>query len=221
MRLFLSIALIFSFSTAITPPANANEFFDFFFPSTSKEPNPALTLRAPFADEDAVIEEMDASGNASNQTPIHLRHRTNDVITLWIQSLVPDMISYKAQNYEAQYSEKIKNFTKEGAVEYVNFLNQRNFIKTLKTGRYDIAGFISDYPVIINEGAVDGHYRWLYQMDVMVTYIESGASDYKNIKKGNAVSQEFVLTFQIGRSREAVNEHGLLIDSWDVQLKKK
>ncbi len=221
LRLFLGVALVFSFSVVASPSAKANEFFDFFFPSAPKGPNPAVTLKAPFANEDAVIEEMDASGNASNQTPLHLRHRTNDIITMWVQTLIPDMISYKAQDYNRQYVDKSKGFDKAGLAEYVKFLNERNFVKTLKTGRYDIAGFIKDYPVLLNEGAVDGSYRWLYQVNIMVTYIESGVKNYAEIKDGEAVSQEFVLTFQIGRSREAANEHGLLIESWSVKPKKK
>ncbi len=218
----LCLIVVFLFSIAIPQSAKAEGFFDFFLPSIAKKgPNPAVTLKAPFSDEDAVIEEMDASGNAANQTPLHLRHRTNDIVTLWVQRLVPDMISYKAQGYNRQYAEKTKSFTKAGLDEYIKFLGQRNFVKTLKTGRYDIAGFIKDYPVILNEGAIDGHYRWLYQINIMVTYIESGANDYTNIKQGEAISQEFVLTFQLGRSREAANDIGLLIESWDVKPKKK
>ncbi len=222
LRLCFSIALIFSFAAIGGQSAKAEGFFDFFLPSIAKKgSNPAVTLKAPFADEDAVIEEMDASGNAANQTPLHLRHRTNDIVTLWVQRIVPDMISYKAQGYNGQYAEKIKSFNEAGLSEYIKFLGERNFVKTLKTGRYDIAGFIKDYPVIFNEGAIDGHYRWLYQVNIMVTYIESGANDYSDIKKSAAISQEFVLTFQLGRSREATNDIGLLIESWDVKPKKK
>lgn len=220
IRLCLIAVLVLSFSVTAPSSARANEFFDFFFPTKSNEPNPAITLKAPFADEDAVIEEMDASGNAANQTPLHLRHRTNETITLWIQKIIPEMITYKTLGYEDQYREKIINFNKAGSIEYLQFLRDRNFITTLKTGHYDIAGFISDYPVILNEGAIDGHYRWLYQMNIMVTYIDSETKNYLEIKKGSAITQEFVLTFQIGRSRTATNEHGIEIESWNIKPTK-
>ena len=219
-RVFCLIA-VFSFSVVLSQPVNAGGLFDFFFPTRSTGPSPAETLKAPFADDDAVIEEMDASGNASNQTPLHLRHRTNEIVTLWVQKIIPNMISYKTLGYEGQYNKKIKSFNKAGSAEYVKFLGERNFIKTLKTGRYDIAGFIKDYPIILNEGVIDGHYRWLYKVNIMVTYIDSKVSDYRNVKQGDSISQEFVLTFEIIRSRDAANDIGLLIESWDVKPKKK
>ncbi len=220
-RFLLNFTFILASISTFSTPAKANGLLDFFFPKINKGPSPAETLKAPFADEDAVIEEMDASGNAANQTPLHLRHRTNDIITSWVQITIPEMITYKAKSYNKEYRDKIKYFDRIGLAEYIKFLKERNFITTLKTGRYDISGFIKNYPIILNEGAIDGRYRWLYQANIMLTYIQSGTRDYSNIKQEDAITQEFILTFQIGRSRQATNEHGLLIESWDVKPVKK
>lgn len=216
------VVLIFSVSSVQVSTVEADGgLLDFLFPTTSNEPNPAKTLRAPFADGDAVIEEMDASGNSANITPLHLRHRTNIVMTRWVQQNIPNMLSYKSDVYKTQYEEKIINFSKIGSGEYLKFLQEKNFLKTLETGRYDVAGFIRDYPIILNEGAVDGRYRWLYQINVMVTYIQRGATDYTNIDDSDVISQEFIVTFQLGRSKDAGNEHAMLIETWHAKPKKK
>lgn len=202
------------------PSAEAGWFRDFLFPVSSNQPNPAETLKAPFANNDAVIEELDTTGRAENRTPLHLRHRTNDIITRWVQHNIPNMLSYEAVRYNEQYNEKVKNFSKVGAEEYVKFLQSSNFLTTLKTGSYDIVGFIKDYPVILNERAIDNRYRWLYQLNVMVTYIASGVSNYSNVKDSEYISKEYVVNLQLGRDRNVDNEHGVLIETWSAQAKK-
>jgi len=213
--------IIFVLFLLITPlPAHAG-WFDFLFPTPQNNgPDPSETLRAPFADEDAVIVELDASGEAKSITPLHLRHRPNSTITLWVQQVLPTFLTYKADGYNQQYSNKIKNFSQSGAPEYIKFLNDHRFLSTLKSGQYDITGFLNGYPVVINEGSIEGRYRWLYQTSIMVTYIKSGTSDYKNIEDDEAISKEYSLTVQFGRSDDAPNEHGLLVDSWTVKEKK-
>ncbi|PCJ98197.1 MAG: hypothetical protein COA45_08595 [Zetaproteobacteria bacterium] len=204
--------------TVGSAPSHAG-WLQFLFPDFSNEPHPAETLKAPFADDDAVIVDMDITGKAANRMPLHLRHRTNAVMTRWVQQNIPNMLSYKAQTYKKAYGGNIVYFTKVGADEYLKFLQDKSFLTTLETGRYDIAGFIRDYPILLNEGAIDGYYRWLYQVNIMVTYIESGVSDYNALKSGDAITQEFVVNFQLGRHKDVDNEHGVLIETWSVRSK--
>ncbi len=214
------VMLFISILALPTASARADGIWDFFFPTVRTEPNPAETLKAPFANDDMVIEEIDASGHASNMTPLHLRHRTNDIIDRWVQTIIPDMLSYNANDYEQQIGVNILSFSKAGSDEYKDFLRKQSFITTLKTGRYNIVGFISGYPVILNEGAVDGSYSWVFKSDVMITYQDKNI-DYKSNKREKSISKEFILTFQISRNRKSTNEHGVLIESWSVKPKKK
>ena len=221
IRLFCFLSFfVFSVFFLSAPQVKAEGWLDLFFPMQPKGPQPAETLRAPFADNDIVIEELDAQGNPQDVTPLHLRHRTNTVITRWVQQAVPIMLSYQADGYKDQYRAKVLNFSKTGAGEYLKFLKDNNFLKTLDTGRFDISGFIQDYPVILNEGAVDGRYRWVYKANIMVTYLRRGVKDYADVRDGDSLSRTYVVTFQVGRHKDAGNEHGLLIETWSVKAKK-
>lgn len=194
-------------------------WLDFLFPAAPRHegPHPAETLRAPFADEDAVVEDLDDTGESRQMTPLHLRHRTNGIMTLWVQQTLPMFLTYQAKTYEQHYADTIKNFSQDGAREYTRFLSQKNVLTTLKSGTYDVAGVLQDYPVIINEGAVDNRYRWLYQVKIMVTFLRSGTTDYKNVNDNDVISRSYTLTLQLGRSKEADNEHGVFIESWSVK----
>lgn len=209
------------FGTVAFSPVNANAgFWDFFFPKVDNSPKPSETLRAPFADEDAVIEDLNAKGNSEKQIPLHLRHRPNSEITKWVRNVVPDLFTYKADGYEKEYTKKIVNFNKTGLDEYVKSLHGLGIIKSLKTGNYDVTGIIQGYPEVLNEKAIDGRYRWVYKMDLMVTYFSSGLKKYTEEKSGDTLTKEYVLTIQIGRNKGVDNEHSVLIETWSVKDKK-
>ncbi len=211
--------LIFGFITFAPVSAHAG-FWEFFFPKVDDGPKPSETLIAPFADEDAVIEDLDVNGRSEKQIPLHLRHRPNSAITKWVQNTVPELFTYKADNYEKEYAKKVVNFNKTGLNEYVSFLHKKGILKTLKTGRYNVTGIIQGYPQILNERAIDGRYRWVYKMNIMVTYFDSGLKKYKEEKEGDTLTKEFTLTMQIGRHKGVNNEHSILIETWGVKDKK-
>lgn len=193
------------------------DFLDFRKSNKDKVLEPSRTLVAPFADQDAVIEVLDPTGNAELAVPIDQRHRPNVEISRWVQQIVPTVLTYSSDSYEEEYAEKIKNFSKVGAQEFVKFLQKRNIVKTLRTGRYNVSGIVQGYPIIINEGPVDGRYRWLLQVEVLVTYIDNRVRKISRAKEGDMISQEFVLTMQLGRVRGVDNMHGVLIETWDVK----
>lgn len=218
-RVFFSVLMLTLFAGIHVAQADWLEFFSFLAPRVEKniEPNPALTLMAPFADQDAVLDIVDPTGNKELAVPLEERHRPNTEISRWVQINVPSLMAFHADKYRHEYEEKIKFFSKVGAEEYVSFLRNNNIIKTLQTGRYDVAAIVDGYPVIINEGAVDGRYRWLYQVNVMLTFMDKKMTRYSRSKKGDTITKNFVLTTQLGRVRGADNEHGVLIETWGVK----
>lgn len=217
---YCKFLLIFFVALCVGMPVARAGWLDFLSPQKIHKYNPLETLRAPFADENAVLDELDPSGNTELAVPLEKRHRPNSEITKWVREVVPMLLTYSAGDYEHEYVKKIANFSKVGAEEYVSFLQNKSIVKTLKTGRYNVSGIIKGYPVIINEDAVDGRYRWLYQVHVMVTYFDNSLKGYSYEKGGDAITQDFILTMQIGRVKGAGNKHGLDIETWDIKKAK-
>lgn len=215
--LFLSFCLCLS---AVMPIQEARaSWLEFFFPMLKKS-GPETTLRAPFADENAVVMELDASGNKENQTPLHLRHRTNEKMTLWVQHQIPAYLNFTERTYQDQYSKNAPDFSETGLQEYNKFLQDTNVLKTLSVGGFDVSGFLTDYPIILNAGTVDNRFKWVYQVNVMMTYIKSGVKNLSSLKANESISREYTVTFQLGRSRDAANEAGVFIETWGFKPKK-
>ncbi len=225
-RLFM-IGFMMTLAVLVFSSTHARaSFWDFFFPKKAEDTAPTADMKAPFANEDVVIEDMDEFGNEI--IDLSERHRTSTIITGWVQDVVPQLLSYTAANYQTEFREKSKNFASSARNEYVAFLQKQNLINTLKSGRYNINGFVTDYPVIINERTLENRYRWLYRTKVMVTFIEANkvkGKVYSTLGDDpghqNPVSREYTLTFQLGRDQNADNPHGLKIESWNIKKTQK
>lgn len=206
-------------------PHNANAgWLEFFFPQLRpKQINPMGTMTAPFADPNAVIDPtVNKSGLGENSIPINLRHRSNAIISKWVESAVSDMLVYDAQTYEQQYKANAALFDTTGLKEYVTFLNSQNIVSSLKSGIYNVRSFVRDAPIIINEGEVGGRYRWLYKIKVMLSFIKVGLNTYKGAEETDQISKEYTIIVHIGRSSKVKinerNEHGLIIEGWSGEL---
>jgi len=218
--LFSVLSAIFSFSHVSTAYAE-NSWWEFFFPHLRNQgPNPAETLKAPFADQDTILDgtsiEERMAGNAS---PLHVRHRLNADIAKWVEAELSNLMSYDSKTYKADYEKKAKSFDKKGLQEYVNFLQDNKIVSSLKSGSYNVRSIVSDIPVLLNQGAIADRYRWLYRAKVMVSFIPLGMGTYSKGKIGKVINKEVIIDLHIGRVESAKNEHGILIEGWTGKTK--
>jgi hypothetical protein len=216
--LFFGVSVFLLF--AMPAPAHADGWLEFFFPTLKEQgPDPSETMQAPFANPDAVIDEPNPSeGLQDTATPLHMRHRINSAITKWVEDTVPELMSYNTADFQQTYKQKRKKLSETGNKEYVAFLKDKNFLTTLNSGKYDVRAFVTDLPEMKKEGAVGGRYRWLYRVEVMVSYVPSGLRDYKLANDKETITQEMVIFLQVGRHNNVDNEHGILVETWSGKI---
>jgi Type-IV b secretion system, inner-membrane complex component len=217
-RIVFFMAILFGcFFVQAQGQAHAQQsWWSIFFPRDMSK-DPAVTLEAPFADTDAVVLDP-AEGSVLELNVPHLQ--TAD-ITEWVGQRVSELLVYNGKTYQQEYKTKVGYFDSFGANEYVKFLQDNNILKPLSTGAYDVRGFTQDMPNLLNQGAISGRYRWLYQVPVMMTFVNTGVTDYKSISDEQTIGTEYILNIQVGRSASASNDHGLLIESWKATPVKK
>lgn len=223
-----SSLFIFGFLMALSffsSSVHAKSWWEYIFPGmTTYDETPARTLRAPFADDDAVIvdeKELSGKGLPDNTSPLYVRHRTAATVASWLQQVVADKAIYHANNYKAEYKAKAGDFDKAGLAEYIKFLEASGIWKALSVQSNDVTGFVSDVPILLKEGVINGRYRWLFETNIMVSYFPKGITKYDNVASSIDQTQQYVITLQVGRQKGVKNEHGLQIESWSAKLKKK
>lgn len=204
-------------------PAQAG-VLEFFFPSLRTDPStPTQDGKAPFA----VQEEMGPGQPKNSLDALKVEAEKRDVsldsahlLSADISQWVGDSVS-SAMNFESAQAQKMfivdeKIFTKAGREQYLKFLEEKNIQKVIDTNRYRVSSFVEDTPVLVNEGAVNGVYRWLYRVPVVVSYMDRGMKSYENAKP---VTQKAMIDVQIGRAMGAVNDTGVLIERWSGTIK--
>ncbi len=209
----LAVALVFG-----SPPVHAKTVFEALMSAFSKkgdgEPGPEDTLQAPFSYEAPVVE---GQSDAANEAALDTIHRRTEEIGEWLMTVASEVLTFDGEDYNADIKEAAGYFDAKGQKEYTAFLQQAGLLNTLDSEQYQVRSFVQEAPLLLNEGAVDKRYRWLYRVRVMTSYLPRGASDYKEMKP---INRTMVVTLQVGRTDKADNEHDILIESWSGKVEK-
>lgn len=226
---FLSfLFLIFFIPNAVyaAEPTFLQKWLPALFPPDTG-PGPEDTLQAPFSDSSGTgtaIEGLEWQGGAPNVpgevlSDLDQPHRASNEISEWAVTQVSNVLSFNGNmDFNAEISRHKILFDAAGFQQYRDFMDKNNLTKVLESQKFDISSFVEQSPILLNEGAVEGRYRWLYEIPVMISYIDRSKKEYD---EAEPVTQALVLRMQVGRSgQEGAGQDGLQIESWSGQLKK-
>lgn len=206
-------------------PAHAG-ILEFLFPSLRDEGyNPSETLQAPFAapaegeataegPEGAEVEKKDS--RPEDAVPLKQAHRASADISEWVTNAASEVMTFDGE-YKQELADSRKYFDEGGRAQYEAFLNDTKIKRVLESGKYEVRSYVSDVPLLLNEGAVKERYRWLYEVPVMVSYIPKGSNNYKNLEP---VNQAVVIRLQVGRTADAETDLRLKIERWNGKAAK-
>ena len=238
------LTLGFALAYGVYVPVAQASLLEFLFPGMrANNEEPAKTLEAPFAkvepeiqseniqnipdyevkSEDGVVVpdkaiELDIEQNLNgDDVALNLPHRTNKDIGTWAMMMVSDTMTYTGSIDKNALKENLKIFSATGAKQYLDFMSQQKILSTAQSNAYDVRAYVQSEPLLLNAGEVDGRYRWLFQVPVMVSYIQRGTSSYKGVE---AVNRAYKMRVQIGRDPKAVSDIGVNIERWSGVYQK-
>lgn len=220
MRMFTRVIFFLCLCVAFSPlPAQAG-IFEFFFPSLRNVgPDPSQTLQAPFATpkqgpvQQEQLQQAKVAPLPENYTPLDLPHRNSEQVGQWLVMTVSEALTFPAEGYQGVQDKISPYFTAAAKQQYVTFLEEAKIMPVLQAGQYQIRSFVPEAPLLLNEGAIDKRYRWLYEVPVMVTYLGKNVSKYQ--KDVKPVNQNLTLKIQVGRTVEhAEIGKDIAIETW-------
>lgn len=208
------------------PPAHAKKsFFEAMFGWMDDEPegpDPAQTLVAPFADapRKQPANAPQLQQDVANPVPLKHANTTEGEIGKWLVTAVSDAMSYNAGQDGDVLKLNEKYFAQSGARQFQEFLVNNNIQKVLESGKYNIRSFVKEDPLLLNSGTANDRFRWLFEVPIMVSYMDSQSFNYK---KNDPVNQHIVLTIQVGRFAKVDdpnNHFDVLIETWSGKSQK-
>lgn len=210
---------VFLISACVSPvAARAEGWLEFFIPALrNRIDEPSRTLTAPFAEQATKSAAPLPTATSipelpENKVPLDQAHRTTEQIGEWLTMAVSEALTFQKADYKDSLNASLRHFDESGKAQYMAFLDENGIVKILESNRFYISGFTQSMPLLLNEGVVDGRFRWLYEVPVMITYLDRAAT--KGYKEAQPVNQNMSLTIQVGRTSDLSAGKDVAIERW-------
>lgn len=224
IRMVLMVVAAGGFLMASAEPAYAQkksfleDWFPFLFEEEEAGPKPEDTLQAPFMEKGAVatgsvpgvIYQPQAaieSGIAMDQA-----HRQPAQVEQWVAGILVDGLDFDPLRYEAHLQTLTGNMTPYAQDAFKAFMAKDSLLAALQSNDLLLRVFISEPGRTLNQGPLQGRYRWLVETPVTITFLPRGLQDYKNVKPK---SQALNIRTQIGRVEQGGND-GMMIETLEI-----
>jgi len=215
-KLIIAMALLLFANFALIGTAHAKKSFlegmmPFLYDRGSDEVLKDGVLTAPFADSDVVVDDT-TKGLPQNAIPLDQPHRSDQDITSWVVTAVSQALTFNELEFQKEIDQSASAmFSQAAAAQYKAFLADTKITEVLSGKRYRINSFTQGRPLLMNEGALKGRYRWLYEVSVMVSYMDRHDFDYS---EKNAINQTYKLQIQVGHVKSDDQSEGVVIENW-------
>lgn len=228
------VSLCFAMFSGTAVPAHAG-LLEFFFPTLKNTgEDPAKTLEAPFVKEQSEVQAL-PEGSVEYSTPaenlpekqldiekidiardedrvsLEDAHRTAKDMGTWAMKTVADSLSYTGGINKERLRNNLKIFSDTGSKQYLAFLSEHKILSTAQANAYDVHAYANDEPLLLNSGAVDARFRWLFEVPVMISYVQRGTNSYEDVEP---INKKYRVRVQIGRDASAVSDLGVTVERW-------
>ncbi len=148
-----------------------------------------------------------APGSASLEEP----HRGNEQVGEWLEQSVAQMMNFAPASYD-EHVRALSAYADERArADFHGFIVNSNILDTMNKSNFQLRGSTEGAALLLNRGAVDGHYRWLFEVPMLITFLPADAKSYKDTEH---LSQHLLVTAQVGRIAYGVNADELMVESF-------
>lgn len=205
-----------------------NHLFPWLFGPPDEGPKPEETLQAPFGNDrpkdvkdmskdQAKIMDMYANDKSVNSNDdLTQPHRSPEQIGEWISGIVTLALSIDPKTHAVNAGKFKPLFSPYAWNEYLTFVSSSQLIETLQKNDMTLTAFSEKKPSMLQEGSLDGAYRWLYQVPVMLTYYKRDTKSLKGGAKAADQTQRITINIQLGRVSLKTLSEGMIIERWTV-----
>ena len=125
---------------------------------------------------------------------------------------VAESLSFEIGAFDKRQQKVSGYFTPEAYKEYLAFLDSGFYREKLQSGSISLHNFVREEPFLLNNGAVEGRYRWLFEVPVMISYLPAGTTGYKD---KNPTNEDLIFKIEVSRVPNAGTEE-ILISRWSA-----
>jgi hypothetical protein len=168
--------------------------------------------------EDGKSYEIPAYDSRSETTAdLAIPHRQAAQIGDWLIRATSEIFTMDTHTYSQHMEHLATGMSPAGLAEFEKFLIDSNVLAEMQNNDMVLKGYVDEPPLLLNEGALNGRYRWLFEMPVTLTFLRRGEQSYAKVEDVTAQTYHFIVQTQIGRVAGAPTEDNVIIETWRVR----
>lgn len=226
------VAAMSSYAAPVQAKGLLEQWFPFLFTEEIPDSLPAQGGKmAPFQNSaplpqegegyrpaDAVGESADAKkieyappADQPSAVALDQAHRQPPQMAAWASRAMSDTLDFDPLRYEAHLLDLNTLLTPYAQEAFKAFMAKENLLEALKSNNLVMRAFVTEPGRVLNQGAIQGRYRWLIETPVTISFMPRGISDYEGIQPK---SQRINVRVQVGRVAEGGRD-GVLIETME------
>lgn len=146
-----------------------------------------------------------------NAVALDQPHRQPTQMAAWASKAISDSLDLDPLHYNAHLAGLNTVLTPYAQEAFKAFMAKDNLLEALKGNNLIMRAFVTEPSRVLNQGAVQGRYRWLLETPVTISFMPRGVNDYTGIQPK---SQRINVRTQVGRVAEGGSD-GVMIETME------
>ncbi len=181
-------------------------------PKQETGPSPSDTLQAPFAashndikrnELTSIYDEARIIAAGGDPNDLNTPHRSHEQIEEWVSAAVS-----RSLNFEMSDMKKFKGmvapfYSDTGLASFKRFLIGINAISIMQANNKKVGSYVEQTPMLKKEGSDKGLYTWVYDVPVMMSYLDNSKPPRDGVAP---INQNYLLRLKVQRT-DNVKKH--------------
>ena len=148
-----------------------------------------------------------ADGRIMRLVPLDQPNMAVPALMSWVAQAATDVMTFGFHDYQRRLQDASRHFTRRGWETFTEALQKSRIIEGVEKTQQVLTAAPKSAPILVQEGILNGRYRWVIEMPLMVTYRAGGASK----------TDTHQLRLVIERMPSLENPVGVGIEQWIAQ----
>lgn len=147
-----------------------------------------------------------ADGRIMQLVPLDRPNMTSAALMSWVAQATTEVMTFGFHDYQRRFQQASRHFTKTGWESFTLAMQRARIIDSVQALQQVVTAAPRSAPVLIQQGVLNGKYRWVLQMNLQVTYKSAGA--------GSSRTDNLKLNLVVERVPSLENPNGIGIAQW-------
>lgn len=130
-----------------------------------------------------------ADGRIMRLVPLNQPNMSRSALMSWVAQAAGDIMTFGFHDYRHRLNEAQGYFTRRGWESFTDALTKSRILEMVEQQQQVVTAAPKSAPIVLNEGIVNGKYRWSVELPLLVSYKSGNSSRAENLMVRLAVER--------------------------------